>query len=42
MIQNSVTIILPTYKEVESLPQLIPAIEEVRDTAIPKSYLAHC
>ncbi len=36
MTQKSVTIILPTYQEVESLPRLIPAIEEVRNHSIPQ------
>ena len=35
MTKKSVTIILPTYQEVESLSQLIPAIEEVRNHSIP-------
>ena len=34
MIQSSVTIILPTYKEVDSIPSLIDAIEKVKHESI--------
>jgi len=35
MSQRSLTIVLPTYEEVESLPSLICAIEEVRKSELP-------
>ena len=42
MIKDSVTIILPTYKEVDSLPTLIDGIEQVKQESIehltPVSY----
>ena len=36
MQQETVTIILPTYKEAESLPILLDALAEVRGSALPK------
>lgn len=35
MSQRSLTIVLPTYEEVESLPSLICAIEEIRKSELP-------
>ena len=35
MIQETVTVIVPTYQEFDSLPSLIEAIEKVRNESIP-------
>jgi len=39
MIQDTVTIVLPTYKEVDSLPSLIDSIEQMRTESIPNLQL---
>ena len=39
MDKSSVTIILPTYQEFDSLPSLIEAVEEVRNSSLPNLQL---